>query len=665
MIRGLKLPPILDGYRRLILIAVFSIGLLTWLPRQADAQWRPEGVPLCDTCVADAAKLLPDGSGGVFVAWRDTRANLVTGSDVYLQRLTAAGAIAPGWPTSGLGVCVAPESQNLFAVSPDAFGGVLLTWPDDRNRWGRNTYVQRVMASGAIAPGWPLNGAPASQATGTQWNVSVAADGLGGAYAAWEDSRSYSTQLEDVYVQHLDGSGQVVAGWPPDGLPACTIPATQGGRMRVLADDSGGAVVVWGDARNGGLDTYGARLLTDGQLAPGWNVNGTHLVQGQTIQTMTRDEAGGFYLVTATASQGFAAHYFLHRFSFDGQRAAGWPTQGFVVCDALNIREGMRVALDSEGGLLMTWYDYRTPGGEIYASRVLPSGVLAPGWVQNGTRVSDAANYGVESEPDIAADDFGGAYVVWLHENPDHDVFIQHLNSTGTPVPAWPDFGRRVAPTGSQFQPRIAADGLGGAIVVWRQNIRLYAQKFAADGPVPTQLSLVATHAEPDGVQLEWYGHDAAHLEAKLERCSESVEWSPLAIIRADVSGHFRFEDRSVVAGTRYAYRLRWLDAGTERTTEGTWVEVPPSLALALYGLRPNPAANDLDVSFALPVRSPVRIEMLDVTGRQRLVRDLGELSPGRHLLRLGDAAQLEPGIYWLRLTQRGEQRLARGIVIR
>jgi len=56
---------------------------------------------------------------------------------------------------------------------------------------------------------------------------------------------------------------------------------------------------------------------------------------------------------------------------------------------------------------------------------------------------------------------------------------------------------------------------------------------------------------------------------------------------------------------------------------------------------------------------------VLDVSGRRRLVHEIEGLGPGSHVLRLGAATQLAPGVYWLRLSHRGEQRLARGIIVR
>jgi galactose oxidase-like protein len=83
---------------------------------------------------------------------------------------------------------------------------------------------------------------------------------------------------------------------------------------------------------------------------------------------------------------------------------------------------------------------------------------------------------------------------------------------------------------------------------------------------------------------------------------------------------------------------------------------VPPtaaSAAFALQGARPNPASRELSISFVLAERGPAMLELLDVAGRRQLVREVGELGPGPHVLRLDrEVAGLPAGVYLVRLRQ-------------
>lgn len=658
--------------RASLVVALF--GLLTAAPPAA-AQWVPTGAPLCPSGVAHLSTdhlVISDGRGGIFAAWQDSRNYSSTGDDVYLQRLTGSGYVAPGWPTDGLGICVTERDQIPTWTATDGLGGALVTWIDQRG--DNDIYVQRVTGEGTVVPGWPEHGTAATRAPQSQGLPAVAPDGAGGAYVAWYDQRDYPTNAEDVYAQHLDANGAVMAGWPADGLPVAVAPDIQY-IPSLLPDGQGGVIVVWTDYQTptGTADVYGLRLMADGTIAPGWQATGVPLLPGRSRTHLASDEAGGFYVVCSTesaTSPGFAGEYWVQRFTLDGAVASGWPPQGLLVCQAPGPREGLRVASDGAGGVLMTWYDYRIPGGVIFAARVVPAGTLAPGWTANGTLVSDAAALGVEYDPGIAPDGAGGAYVVWNIEYGGVLAYIQHLTAQGQVAPGWPQFGMRVAPTPAQFHPQIVEDSAGGAIVVWDERLAprlgLYAQKFRLDGPVPTLLALASAQAEPGVVRLVWQGSGAAHFEATVERRSGSFpEWLRLAALTTDAAGRVSYEDRAVEPGARYAYRLRWHEGGAERTTDEAWVEVPRALALALEGLRPNPAVRDLNVAFTLPSPAPARLELLDVAGRQRLVRELEGLGPGRHLLRLDPTTALESGVYWLRLSHGLEQRLARAVVVR
>src|SRR5436309_2026881 len=73
------------------------------------ADWPPEGRLLCTNCRASGPAIAPDGASGAFISWVDRR-NGLSGSndDLYLQRVLPSGNLAPGWPADGLPVCTAP-----------------------------------------------------------------------------------------------------------------------------------------------------------------------------------------------------------------------------------------------------------------------------------------------------------------------------------------------------------------------------------------------------------------------------------------------------------------------------------------------------------------------------------------------------------------------------
>ena len=98
------------------LLVALSLAALQSAPGPALAAWPPGGVQLCQTCQGRYPLVVPDGTGGGFVVWEDSRNG---SSDIYAQHVTAAGEIAAGWPVDGVPLCTAPLEQLMgqFGVS--------------------------------------------------------------------------------------------------------------------------------------------------------------------------------------------------------------------------------------------------------------------------------------------------------------------------------------------------------------------------------------------------------------------------------------------------------------------------------------------------------------------------------------------------------------------
>jgi hypothetical protein len=89
---------------------------------------------------------------------------------------------------------------------------------------------------------------------------------------------------------------------------------------------------------------------------------------------------------------------------------------------------------------------------------------------------------------------------------------------------------------------------------------------------------------------------------------------------------------------------------------------VPLGFALAVS--RPNPTrGGDLNVVFALPSGASAQLELLDISGRRILSREVGSLGAGQHEVDLADGRKVAPGLYWVRLVQGTNRRSTRVVV--
>jgi hypothetical protein len=86
---------------------------------------------------------------------------------------------------------------------------------------------------------------------------------------------------------------------------------------------------------------------------------------------------------------------------------------------------------------------------------------------------------------------------------------------------------------------------------------------------------------------------------------------------------------------------------------------------LALEGVRPNPSIrNRLSVVFALPSGAHARLDLMDVSGRRVVSREVGSMGPGRHTVNLSEGCTVASGVYWVRLTQGANRRTTQVAVI-
>lgn len=140
------------------------------------------------------------------------------------------------------------------------------------------------------------------------------------------------------------------------------------------------------------------------------------------------------------------------------------------VCTATSIQDYPKSCSDGSDGVIVTWEDARGGSGfRIYAQRLDANGKAL--WTTNGIAMAPAGSIS-QRYPIIAADGTGGAYVVWQdwrNSSNGIDLYGQHVTSSGTL--GWDTNGKAVASSpADQTGAVITADGYGNAFVVWEDN---------------------------------------------------------------------------------------------------------------------------------------------------------------------------------------------------
>jgi len=616
-------------------VGVFLLSslLLLFAPaRPCAAGWSWNGNPMTRAPSAQNTLVLAsDGAGGVIAAWDDSRSGNTI--NVFGQHFLADGSRAPGWAPNGDSLTQLPCNRRALAMIPDGSGGALLAWIDNACRNWQTVNANRITTSGAPAVGWPANGVPISDVGGDvlggttdPQNPAMASDGAGGAIITWSDNR---TGYQDVYAHHITGAGSVDNAWPLNGLRLST---TEFQRYPSIASDgAGGAYIAWQDKRSGAWDIYVQRLTGSGTVSPGWPANGLAVCTAagdQTAPALVADGAGQVFVAWQDA-RGGALDVYAQRLTSAGGLAPGWSVNGMPVCTSSGDQLAPVLALDGAGGSVVTWEDRRNGESDVFAVRLTGSGLPASGWAANGIAVCTAA--GGQVAPQISGDGSGGGFIVWedSRDGSSH-IYGQHLDALGQVVTGWTPGGQAVCTAaGVQKSPHMAADGSGGAIVGWVDTRScnatasdIYARRLAPQGPVGATVSGLHAQNRSGQTFLTWTSPSGDGWTYRVYASPSPIS-SPSDLGIATLLGAVRdstWYDRrlSVLTGLQYRFSIDSL-AAPLAPSQGLFVATPVSSGAQYYavtaglgdcGENPilSPGVNALASPVAEQVASPVPV---------------------------------------------------------
>lgn len=592
-------------------------------------RWAADGAALCAAGGEQLKPVAAAAGDGVVVVWEDSRAGDAE-PDLYAQRVDASGAQA--WTADGVGAYVFPGEQVTPVCIPSSEGGVILVWRQKQN--GQYDVCARGFSCDGLTR-WPT--AVLCGAAGQQSAVVAIPDGAGGVIAAWTDARAGDGD-EDIYAQRIDAVGTV--HWGTDGLPVCAADGAQGGAA-LAGDGAGGAIVAWEDARGADLDIRAQRV--DGGGATQWTPDGVALCAAAGEQRSVRlasDGAGG--AIAAWQDARSTAKIYVQR--IDATGGALWAADGEPVCAGPGSLMYPAIAPDGSGGAFVAWLGSCTGAyaGGMYAQRFDAAGGAL--WPAGG--VYAGAGRG---EPAVVADGLGGALFAWDErergciEHCPSDVYAQRADALGGLL--WQPGGAPVCVlSADQYAPQLVTDGIGGAVLAWTDIRAGYslpnfflqsldasgAPRWAANGvPVSTlALPRYAPSLASDGA-----GGAFVAWQEKRDGYRWLVFWQ-----QVDALGARRSGDGAPIGGV-----------------VGVADGPPAGARLALGDPAPNPSRGAFTVSFVLPTAAPAVLELLDVRGRRVAAQTFAGLAPGEHRARLGAAARLAPGVYFVRLTQGGD----------
>jgi hypothetical protein len=329
---------------------------------------------------------------------------------------------------------------------------------------------------------WEDDGIPVRQGVNIEWFRSAASLEDGTVVYTWSDTRRGD---RDVWAQRIDNTGNLL--WGEEGVLVNGEINRQEDPVVIGAGD-GGCIIAWVDFRNEDAgDIYAQKIDSNGNLL--WDSAGVPLcltAGTQVTLNIVNDTGGGAYMIWEDNRNPGGSDIFGTHINSSGEIVEGWEANGNPIAQATGIQNQHTFWEDGIGGAIIAWHDTRDPSNEnLYMQRIAPDGTLL--WDEGGKILCDAT--GVQSNVKMAPDGDGGFIFVWRdrrNEN-DGDIYTQRVDINGNLL--WDSEGVEVySGTGRQRNPRITQTSDTGAIIVWedgRNHIEyfdIYAQKIEVSG---------------------------------------------------------------------------------------------------------------------------------------------------------------------------------------
>jgi hypothetical protein len=338
------------------------------------------------------------------------------------------------------------------------------------------SFVISAYAENAPSPVWSTYGVEIANATGNA--IQQSPQVIANGIIVWEDGRA---GYLDIYAQKLDESGLPL--WQKNGLPICRVPWNQTS-PQVITDEAGGAFIAWQDYRDGNADIYAQHINASGEAQ--WEGNGFLICSaeaGQFAPELVSDGAGGIIISWYDYRSGVGEDIYAQRVDNGGNCL--WQNNGVPISTASGTQWYPKMVSDGQQGAILVWADGRSGSSDnnIYGQRISGSGQSL--WEKDGIALC-AALKNQERPVIITAQE--GAIVAWNDARAGNtDIYAQKISLAGAAL--WQKDGLPISVLSyAQENPRLAPDGSGGALVAWvderEENSNIYMQRILSSGQI-------------------------------------------------------------------------------------------------------------------------------------------------------------------------------------
>ncbi len=493
-------------------------------------------------------------------------------------------------------------SAIYASIAADGNGGAFIAWQDNADPSQNTVYLQHVSAGGKIS--WVRNGLSLRD-TGNYTMLSpvLIANGAGGAIVGWEDNRRLGTSwFWPLFMQNVDADGRRL--WEPSGIP---MSVRNGGRgLNVLPDPPQSAFFAWSSTAMPVVQKTGFDGRVWGDTAAQIAKTRSGNVASSEVTLARAGDGGVLVLWNEPSNFSDARRTYAQRLSADG--VSQWGANGQPCSSSETIRRNIGAAGDGKGGAFVSWFEPLR-------------GVVLQHMDGNGVMLLDTAGIAIGDSSvfhNVIDDGRGGALVLTATGG---DWRVYRI--TGSHERPWGESGRAVLPRiGAVSSRGFVSDNSGGAYIVapsWdKEEIRV--QRIDSTG---------ALRYPAEGIVV----------------CRDRKKMTdPVIIATAKDEAMIAWINMSTIGGS---VRVAKIDVNGNVSPVET---APGASSFGLAPCHPNPASLETTVEFILRERARVGVDILDAAGKSVLQILDAELTAGAHTRRCS-LAGLPAGLYFVRIT--------------
>ncbi len=398
----------------------------------------PQGQPLCVTeQEQNTPMIVPDGSGGAFIVWKDRRNEPDYYTDLYCQRLDADGNCF--FTENGIPLYTEGFFVQSHQIAIAGTGEFYVVWKDQNELYEYRIHVQKCSGTDSLLYHWgeSSGGIALTEPSLDLENIRIDSHANGGLVVNWNMDHQ-PPENDIIYTQWINEDGNPV--WN-DGNPVEICNDISYRRNHAVAGlTNGNTFVAWLDFRSGSPSLYRQMITPDGDVT--LEDNGELLMEGIDYNARRPQliRSGPDYIIGWIDGRCmFSSIPFLQKIDNNGQVL--WETGGISATPSIPFGEedtlyyhtdSLSIAPDSAGGVYCAWantWDSNYPA--VYMQRLSQDGV--PLWNERGMTIT--SDPGIEQNNPIAITAPNGDLIVvyqQLMENYTFNLYAQRFSPTGT-----------------------------------------------------------------------------------------------------------------------------------------------------------------------------------------------------------------------------------------